>query len=1040
MWEFFARLFDRKARRDVEERLLQANVELNRQIAALAASVERFRLLVDGTRDYALFLLDPTGHVASWNPGAERIKGYGAEDIVGRHFACFYPPEAVQAGRPARALEVAAAQGRYEEEDWRLRNDGSRFWASVLITALRDEQGKLRGFSKITRDVTERKQAEENARRLAEEAVARRAAEAQAEAIRREHEQLRVTLESIGDGVIVTDAAGRVTMLNPVAEALTGWTSTEAIGIELTHLFHIVNEDTRQPVENPAVRAQREGVVVGLANQTILIARDAVERAIDDSAAPIRLPDGNIAGVVLVFRDASERRRTELSQQFLVEAGEVLGSSLDYEQTLAALTRLAVPRLADWCSVWIRDESEPPRLLAVAHADPAKVQWAQELSERYPPDFDAPSGMGQVVRSGRSLLVTHVTDDFLQANVRDADHLAMVRGVGLKSAMIVPLTARGRTCGVMNFACAESGRQYDARDLALAEELMRRAALAVDNARLYREAHAALCQREQTARQLSLLIDASGGLTQSLGLADVLAAIVDLSHRLIDADAHAIWRLRSETGYWEVVQSAGLSQEYLADAGRLPAPKDEISPDPIVAENVQELPVTAQRHAAYRAEGIASMLAIPLRLHGRIAGTLVFYYRKPRTFETVTVRLATALANLAASAISTAELYERETSLRRRAEEADRRKDEFLALLGHELRNPLAPIRNAVQLLTQEPDNPVVVATARDMIGRQSAQMTRLVDELLDASRIARAKVQLRPERLDLGALVRTAVSDHRPQFDTAGLALEMTVPEAPVWIHGDATRLTQVLGNLLDNARKFTDRDGAVTVRLLHEGDWALLSVEDNGIGMSAVALPRLFEVFSQIDAGSDRSKGGLGLGLAVVKGLVELHGGTASARSDGPGRGSTFLVRLPVASGSTADSPQTLHGPHGKLPARRLRVLVVDDNVDAAESLAMLLRADGHQVEVAHDGVAALAVAPRLHPEVVLMDIGLPGGMDGYEVGRRLRGQPGNESVIVIALTGFGQDRDIDQTRVAGFWTHLIKPAPYAAVQELLALIAAG
>ena len=265
-------------------------------------------------------------------------------------------------------------------------------------------------------------------------------------------------------------------------------------------------------------------------------------------------------------------------------------------------------------------------------------------------------------------------------------------------------------------------------------------------------------------------------------------------------------------------------------------------------------------------------------------------------------------------------------------------------------------------------------------------------------------------------------------------------MPELPVWIHGDATRLTQVLGNLLDNARKFTDRGGALSVRLLQEGPWALLSVEHNGIGMSAEALPRLFEVFSQIDAGIDRSKGGLGLGLAVVKGLVELHGGTVSARSDGPGRGSTLLVRLPVASGSTADPAQTVHGPHGKRSARRLRVVVVDDNIDAADSLAMLLRADGHEVEVAHDGVAALAVAPRFRPEVVLMDIGLPGGMDGCEVGHRLRAQPGNESVIVIALTGFGQDRDIDQTRAAGFWTHLIKPVPYAAVQELLALVAAG
>lgn len=1034
--------FDRESevRRQADTQVMNVNAELKRQVEAMGASEERFRLLVEGTQDYALFLLDPTGRVTSWNPGAERIKGYRAEEIVGRHFACFYPPEDVQADRPARTLEEAAAHGRHEHEGWRLRKDGSRFWASVLVTALRDEHGNLRGFSKITRDITERKAAEENARRLAEEAAARREAEAQAEVIRRQHEELHVTLQSIGDAVIVTDAASRVRMLNPVAEALTGWSSADAAGTDLVQLFNIVNEHTREPVENPATRAQRDGVVVGLANHTLLIARDGTARAIDDSAAPIRLPDGTITGVVLVFRDVAERRRQELAQQFLAEAGEVLGSSLDYEQTLAALTRLAVPRLADWCSVWVHDEGGRPRQLAVAHTDPAKVQWALQLSDRYPADFDSPRGMGQVMRSGRSELVAEITDQMVEAGARDAEHLAMIRGLGLRSLMIVPLNARGRTLGIMNFIAAESGRHYGPQDLALAEELTRRAALAVDNARLYREAQNALTQREQAARQLSLLIDASGGLTRSLGLSDVLAAILDLSHRLIDADAHAIWRLRGETGYWEVAQSAGLSETYLAAAGQIPAPRQDMAMEPIVAENVEEMPALADRRAAYRAEGIASMMAVPLRLHGRVAGTLVFYYRRRQQFDPVTIRLGTALANLAGSAISTAELYEREASQRRRAEEADRRKDEFLALLGHELRNPLAPIRNAVQILALQGDNPQTVAKARDMIGRQAAQMTRLVDELLDASRIARGKVQLRPERLDLAALVRTAADDHRAQLEAVGLTLAIAVPDTPIWIHGDAARLTQVLGNLLDNARKFTDRGGAVTVRLQQEGDEAVLAVEDTGIGMTAAALPRLFEVFSQIDADIDRSKGGLGLGLAVVKGLVELHGGSVTARSDGPHRGSTFLLRLPLAGTGGTDPAHTRNAPHAKRGVQPLRVLVVDDNVDAAESLALLLRSDGHHVEVAHDGTAALATAPRFRPEIAFMDIGLPGGMDGYEVARRLRALPGNESVVVIALTGFGQERDVDQTRAAGFWTHLVKPVPFATVQDLLARVAAG
>jgi signal transduction histidine kinase/ActR/RegA family two-component response regulator len=730
---------------------------------------------------------------------------------------------------------------------------------------------------------------------------------------------------------------------------------------------------------------------------------------------------------------------SEVAQQFLAQASDVLSSSLDYEQTVVTLTRLAVPRLADWCGVWVVGEDGKPRQLAVAHIDPAKVQWATQLSQRYPPDLSSPRGMSQVLRSGRAELIPEITEEIIVAGAYDEEKLAILRSLGLRSIMMVPLTARGRTLGVMNFVAAESGRRYGPQDLALAEELTRRAALAVDNARLYREMQEALRWREQADRQLSLLIDAAAGLTRSLGLGDVLAAILDLSHRLIDADAHAIWRLDTAARCWGIAQASGLSADYVAAAAQIPAPVEEISPEPIVAEDVEDLPSLAHRLEGYRKEGIASMLVIPLRPHGRITGTLVFYYRKRRFFDPVTVRLATALANLAASAIATADLYEREAGLRRRAEEADHRKDEFLAMLGHELRNPLAPIRNAVQMLALRPDDPAIVATARDMIGRQTAQMTRLVDELLDASRIARGKVQLRPERLDVAALTRTAAADHRPQLEAAGLALVTAVPETPFWVHGDAARLAQVLSNLLDNARKFTDRGGRVTVRACQEADWAVLAVEDSGIGLATDALPRLFEVFGQIDTGNERSRGGLGLGLAVVKGIVDLHGGSVVALSDGPGHGSTFRVRLPLAESGATHPAEGLHGRHSRRTAPPQRVLVVDDNVDAADSLALLLCADGHYVEIAHDGPAALDLAARCHPEIVFMDIGLPDGMDGYETARRLRGQPGNEAAVVIALTGFGQERDFEQTRAAGFWTHLVKPVPYTTVQELLTQVAA-
>jgi PAS domain S-box-containing protein len=302
---------------------------------------ETFRLLVEGVRDYAIFLLDPHGLVLTWNAGAERIKGYAAEEVVGQHFSRFYPPEDVQSGKPGRELGVAAATGKYEEEGWRVRKDGSRFWAGVVLTAVRDEGGALRGFAKVTTDLTERRRAEEDARRLLEEAAARRAAEAsalEAERSRREErrqrEQLRVTLSSIGDAVIVTDASGVVTFLNPVAERLTGWPQREAVGKPLATVFRIRNEQTRRPVENPAATVLATGVICGLANHTLLVARDGTERPIDDSGAPVRDEQGHVAGVVLVFRDVTERRRAEEARSRLaaiVESSEdaIIGKDLD---------------------------------------------------------------------------------------------------------------------------------------------------------------------------------------------------------------------------------------------------------------------------------------------------------------------------------------------------------------------------------------------------------------------------------------------------------------------------------------------------------------------------------------------------------------------------------------------------------------------------------------------------------------------------------------------------------------------------------------
>jgi PAS domain S-box-containing protein len=375
-----------------------------------------------------------------------------------------------------------------------------------------------------------------------------------------------------------------------------------------------------------------------------------------------------------------------------------------------------------------------------------------------------------------------------------------------------------------------------------------------------------------------------------------------------------------------------------------------------------------------------------------------------------------------------------EGELRRRAEELaddDRRKDEFLATLAHELRNPLAPIGNAVEVL-RAGAGPEAQAEVVAMIGRQLRQMVRLVDDLLDVSRITRGKISLREERVDLAAVVRSALETSRPLTDAARQRVIVTLPPAPVSVTGDPTRLSQVVANLLNNATKYTAEGGRIELAVARENGAAVVRVRDEGIGIPAELLPRVFDLFVQADRSLERSRGWLGIGLTLVKSLVELHGGTVEAKSNGPGKGSEFTVRLPAAADVVpAAEPPAVAPPAAGAASKR--VLVVDDNVDSAESLAMLLKVNGHEVRVAYDGPAALLEAAAFMPEVVLLDIGLP-GMSGYEVARKLRELPEAKGALLVAQTGWGQAEDRRRSKEAGFDHHLVKPVDVPKLLELL------
>jgi PAS domain S-box-containing protein len=711
------------------------------------------------------------------------------------------------------------------------------------------------------------------ARRRAERDLltAKEALERKTEELEHQRESFRVTLASIGDAVITTNVDGLVTFLNPVAEAMTGWTAAEAIGQPLDVVFRIVHEDTRQVVENPVHRLLREGRVVGLANHTALVRRDGAETAIEDSAAPIRDAKGAVTGAVMVFHDVTERRRAEIALrdetrilELLNETGTAIAAHLDLQtlvQTVTdAGTKLSGARFGAFFYNVIDEHGESFLLYALSGAP-------REAFEKF--------------------------------------------GLPRNTPVFNP-TFRGE--GVIRSADITKDPRYGA-----------------------------------------------------------------------------------------------MAPHHGMPKGHLP---------------------------------VCSYLAVPvISRSGAVIGGLFFGHPEANVFAERAERLILGVAAQAAIAIDNARLYEaaqREISRREQAEAAlrdtDRRKDEFLATLAHELRNPLAPIRQAALISKAASATEAQKRWSHDVISRQVQHMSLLLDDLLDVSRITRGTLQLRKEATELASVIDAAVETARPTLDAKRQRLRVELPGGSVHFSADPLRIAQVLSNLLTNAAKYTDPEGDIRLVARRTPDGVVIQVIDSGIGIAEGALPRIFRMFSQVRATQDRSDGGLGIGLALAKGLVELHGGQIEARSEGLGRGSEFTVRLPLG---------TVSHPKAEGAARRVeagprlkrRVLIADDNEDSANSLAMLLRMEGHEVVTVHDGLQALDAFATHKPEFALLDIGMP-GLSGYEVAERIRQHAPSSSVTLIAVTGWGQHGDRARAQAAGFDHHFTKPVEPERLMELLSV----
>ena len=885
-------------------------------------------------------------------------------------------------------------------------------------------------------------------------------------AIAEQKERLKTTLASIGDGVITTDADGNVTYLNAIAESLTGWKSRDAAGLPLTRVFRIVNESTRQPVENPAFRSLKEGTIVGLANHTILISKDGKEWPIDDSAAPIRCVEGELVGCVLVFRDITERKRVDEKIR------------VDGDRLLMALT---AAHMVAW-------EYDPATGGVITSTNAAEV-------------FGFPSGesIGNVERAFAML---HPEDvDGHRATVVAAvesgeDFFSQYRIVRPDTGAVRWMEARGfavraEADGILRFV----GVVMDTTDRKRSEDERQRLVSIIENSRDFigiSDAEGKPLFLNRAGRELVGL-----EYTHDIRRTAIVDFFVPEQRRFVN---EVVLPATTTDGRW----FGELTFRHFKTAAAIPVLYDHFRvDDPKTGKPINFATVTRDISARKRTEesvrasearfraavGAVSSIIWTNNAEGMMEGEQPgwgeFTGQMPEDYQgygwSKAVHPEDAQPtihhwNLAVAEKKIFEFEHRvrrcdgewrlcsiravpvmstdgtigewvgvhtditeqrmlESDLRRLAadlSEADRRKDEFLATLAHELRNPLAPIRNGLQVMKLAESSAEAVAQSRTIMERQLGQMVRLVDDLMDVSRISQGKLELKMERIQLAAVVNSAIETSRPLIDQMGHELAVTLPEQPVVIDADLTRLAQVFMNLLNNASKYSDRGSHIRVTAERQGSDVVVSVRDTGIGIAADQLPRIFEMFSQVDRSLEKSQGGLGIGLTLVRRLVEMHGGRVEAQSEGPGKGSEFAVRLPVVAGASVpyspgiDEEQTA-------PKSALRILIVDDNRDGADSLSMMLKIMGNDTRTAYDGEEAVVVAGEFRPAVILLDIGLP-KLNGYEACRRIREQTGDHTLVIIAQTGWGQDEDRQRSYDAGFDHHLVKPVDPVALMEML------
>ena len=900
-------------------------------------------------------------------------------------------------------------------------NENPQRWTKAIIYPLKDTRGKVLEVILIHEDITDRINIEQESEHLTRQ-------------IESQKKHLQELVSSV-PGVVweawgePSESNQRIDFVSEYVTEMLGYTVEEWLSTP-NFWLKIVHEEDREKAAAIAAEHFLRGEK-GI-NRFRWVAKDGSSVWVESQSMVIRDEEGKSIGMRGVTMDITERKKKADAERFLFEAGLALSSSLDYETTLATVANLAVQHFADWCTVDMLGNDDQLQRLALAHINSEKVAWAEEMHAKYPPDPEAPVGIYNVLRTGKSEFYAEISDELLVKSAQNEEHLNLLRQFGFRSAMLVPLKIRERILGVISFINSES-RNHTAEDLKLAEDLANRAALAVDNALLFRAEQNIRRAAQKNSDFLKRLQSVSSSLSQAHVPYEVGDAVIEQGIRSVGAHAGIIVLADEENRKLNVVSTRGFPDEIaekwqqfdidqkvpIADAIR--------TQQPIFIESFEfysdEYPFLGPLASLTNSNALA---AIPLIVKGKTIGGLGLSFLETQDFGTDDRIFLLALSQQCAQALERARLYENEQKLRADAENANRIKDEFLATISHELRTPLNAIVGWSSLLKSKRLGVDETERAIETIERNAKSQAQIIEDLLDVSRIITGKLNLKFDLVEFDIIIGATIEGLKPTAQAKNLTINTDL-EKSIYIKGDVERLQQVLWNLLSNAIKFTPEGGNINIKLEQSDKFAQVSFADDGQGINPMFVPFVFERFRQADATTTRNHGGLGLGLSIVRHLVEMHNGLVEAKSDGIGKGATFIVKIPTISSKNLEvrenEAEENSFKYNDL-LKGLRILVVDDEIDSLELLKTIVETYGAETASATSAYEALQIFEKFAPDLLISDIAMPYD-DGYSLIKQIRSMPdGKAKIPAIALTAYAGEADKQKALEAGFQMHIAKP----------------